>query len=109
MSNTRNEVTTMGEQYDQEMRDYVSDLLGTGRHAIVRDVAFRTGVPAEIVNLLSGEDAETLTEQARALAQEMGDPRATGAPSIPEAGMFPRDERADDEQHEYIRALFNRP
>lgn len=54
------------------------------RTALVADVAKETGLAVEVVSLLSGEDAETLTEQAQLIAGQMKS--RGGAPSIEEAG-----------------------
>lgn len=58
------------------------------RSALVDSVAKATGLDRSIVAALSGEDEESLTEQARAvaaIARSRG-----GAPAAPEAGSKPR-------------------
>ena len=56
------------------------------RAELVAKVAKETGVPEAIVTTLAGNDEDTLTEAAKAIAGIM----PHGAPSAPEAGTFPR-------------------
>lgn len=57
------------------------------RSALVDSVAKATGLDRSIVSALSGEDEESLTEQAQAIAA-IARPRG-GAPAAPEAGNKP--------------------
>lgn len=54
------------------------------RTALVADVAKETGLPVDVISLLSGEDAETLAEQAQLIA-ELTKTKG-GAPYAEEAG-----------------------
>ena len=56
------------------------------RHAIVAKVAAEFGLSESIVGALNGADEATLKEQAEAIAGL----KPKGAPSVPEAGKFPR-------------------
>lgn len=58
------------------------------RSALVDSVAKATGLDRAIVAALSGEDEESLTEQAQAIAA-IARPRG-GAPKVPEAGGKPK-------------------
>lgn len=60
------------------------------RHALVAKVASEVGLPESVVAALNGKDEETLTAQAKAVA----DLKPKGAPNLPEAGKFPRDTTA---------------
>lgn len=59
------------------------------RITLVKFVAESTGVPESIVASLSATDEDTLTEQAKAIAENYKLPG--GAPKMGEAGKFPRD------------------
>jgi hypothetical protein len=59
------------------------------RASLVKTVAASTGVSEAIVSTLAGEDEETLTAQAQAIAAAYKTPG--GAPNAPEAGCFPKD------------------
>ena len=59
------------------------------RAKVVKAVAKATGVPESIVSALSGADEESLTTQAKAIADNYKTPG--GAPKAPEAGKFPKD------------------
>lgn len=75
------------------------------RHALVAKVAAATGLSASIVESLSGNDEETLTNQAKAIAEL----KPKGAPKSNEAGKYPRDDKADDddaENRKFVRQLF---
>ena len=77
------------------------------RHALVAKVAAATGLPESLVATLNGEDEEALTAQAKAVA----DLKPKGAPSAPEAGKFPREEKAGDadaEKRKFVRQLFGK-
>lgn len=67
------------------------------RHALVAKVAAATGLSESLVATLNGEDEETLTSQATAIA----DLKPKGAPNAPEAGKFPRGKKASDEDSEW--------
>ena len=71
------------------------------RRALVSQVAKDTGLSESIVGSLSGADLDTLTEQAKAVANL----KPKGAPSVPEAGKFPRG-KADSDQKRFVRQLF---
>ena len=73
---------------------------------VVKAVAKATGVPESIVSALSGEDEESLTAQAQAIAENYKTPG--GAPKAPEAGMFPRDaQQAKTAKQQFAEALEN--
>lgn len=75
------------------------------RHALVAKVAAATGLPESLVATLNGEDEEALTAQAKAVA----DLKPKGAPSVPEAGKFPREQKhgeADEDKRKFVRQLF---
>lgn len=57
--------------------------------ALVKAVAKSTGVPESIVSNLSATDEETLTAQAKSIAETYKTPG--GAPKAPEAGIFPQE------------------
>lgn len=56
------------------------------RRDLVAKVAAETGLSESIVGALNGSDEDSLIEQAKAIA----DLKPKGAPSAPEAGVFPR-------------------
>lgn len=56
------------------------------RAALVDKVAKATGVPMSIIAALSGNTEEALTAQAMEIVETY---KSTGAPTLPEAGMFP--------------------
>ncbi len=58
------------------------------RAQLVAKVAASTGVPEPIVAALAATDEKSLTEAASAIAATYRVP--AGAPTVPEAGMFPR-------------------
>lgn len=60
------------------------------RAAIVAQVAKDTGVPLSVVEALNGADAAELAAQAKSIAEQYKTPG--GAPSVPEAGSFPKDD-----------------
>ena len=70
---------------------------------VVKAVAKATGVPESIVSALSGADEESLTAQAKAIAENYKTPG--GAPKAPEAGKFPKDGKTD-EKRQFVRDLF---
>jgi hypothetical protein len=59
------------------------------RSQLVKAVAASTGVSEAIVSTLSATDEESLTAQAKAIAEAYKTPG--GAPKAPEAGKFPKD------------------
>ena len=59
------------------------------RTQLVKAVAASTGVSEAIVSTLSATDEESLTAQAKAIAEAYKTPG--GAPKAPEAGKFPKD------------------
>lgn len=59
------------------------------RARLVKSVAKSTGVPEAIVSALSGTDEDSLTAQAKSIAENYKTPG--GAPHAPEAGRFPKD------------------
>ena len=75
------------------------------RARLVKSVAKSTGVPEAIVSALSGADEDSLTAQAKSIAENYKTPG--GAPHAPEAGRFPKDEDgASDEKRQFVRDLF---
>lgn len=75
------------------------------RAALVKAVAKSTGVPESIVSSLSATDEDSLTAQAQAIAENYKAPG--GAPSVPEAGKYPKEKPADDdEKRKFVRELF---
>ena len=87
------------ESENKRMRD------ATARHALVAKVAAATGLSETVVGYLDGPDEETLTAQAKAIA----DLKPKGAPSAPEAGTFPRGKQAEDsEERKFVRQLFGK-
>lgn len=77
------------------------------RHALVAKVAAAVGLPESLVGTLNGQDEETLTAQAKAVA----DLKPKGAPNAPEAGKFPREqqaESADAEKRKFVRQLLGK-
>ena len=77
------------------------------RHALVAKVAAAVGLPEGLVGTLNGQDEETLTAQAKAVAAI----KPKGAPSAPEAGMFPREQQAEDadaEKRKFVRQLLGK-
>lgn len=59
------------------------------RAELVSQIAKATGVDRAIIASLNGADEETLTAQAKAIADAYAAP--AGAPSVPEAGKFPKE------------------
>lgn len=77
------------------------------RHELVAKVAAATGLPESLVANLNGEDEEALTTQAKAFAEL----KPKGAPTLPEAGKFPREkqfEGDDAEKRKFVRQLFGK-
>lgn len=74
------------------------------RAQLVKDVASATGVPESIVSTLSATDEETMTAQAKAIAEAYKTPG--GAPKAPEAGKFPKNDGGTDEKRQFVRDLF---
>lgn len=77
------------------------------RHALVAKVAAAVGLPEGLVGTLNGQDEETLTAQAKAVAAL----KPKGAPSAPEAGKFPREQQAEDadaEKRKFVRQLLGK-
>lgn len=77
------------------------------RHELVAKVAAATGLSESIVAALNGEDEESLTAQAKAVAEL----KPKGAPNAPEAGKFPREKQAegeDAEKRKFVRQLFGK-
>ena len=76
------------------------------RAKLVKAVAKETGVPESIVSSLSATDEETMTAQAKAIAEAYKTPG--GAPKAPEAGMFPRDaSQVKTAKQQFAEALEN--
>lgn len=76
------------------------------RAKLVKAVAKETGVPENIVSSLSATDEETMTAQAKAIAEAYKTPG--GAPKAPEAGMFPRDaSQVKTAKQQFAEALEN--
>lgn len=76
------------------------------RAKLVKAVAKETGVPESIVSSLSATDEETMTAQAKAIAEAYKTPG--GAPKAPEAGIFPRDaSQAKTAKQQFAEALEN--
>ena len=80
------------------------------KHAeLVNRVAETTGVSAGIVSTLSAQDEETLTAQAKAIADAYKTPG--GAPNVSESGKFPNKEggepKALSEKKQFIRDLMS--
>ena len=73
------------------------------RASLVKTVAASTGVSEAIVSTLAGEDEETLTAQAQAIAAAYKTPG--GAPNVGEAGKFPHDGEGVDERRQFVRDL----
>lgn len=73
------------------------------RASLVKEVSESTGVPEAIVSTLAGDDEETLTAQAQAIAAAYKTPG--GAPSASEAGKFPHDGEGVDERRQFVRDL----
>lgn len=87
------------ESENKQMKD------ATARHALVAKVAAATGLSEALVESLNGADEEALTAQAKAIA----DLKPKGAPSAPEAGKFPREQKhgeADEDKRKFVRQLF---
>lgn len=74
------------------------------RASLVKSISAATGVPESIVSTLSATDEDTLTAQAKAIAENYKTPG--GAPKAPEAGKFPKGEGATDEKRQFVRDLF---
>lgn len=77
------------------------------RHALVAKVSAAVGLPEGLVGTLNGQDEETLTAQAKAVAAL----KPKGAPSVPEAGKFPREQQAEDadaEKRKFVRQLLGK-
>lgn len=77
------------------------------RAQLVKSVAAATGVSESIVSTLSATDEDSLTAQAKAIAEAYKTPG--GAPNVPEAGKFahsaeaPKDD--NDEKRKFVREL----
>lgn len=77
------------------------------RAKLVKSVSSETGVPESIVASLSATDEETMTAQAKAIAENYKTPG--GAPKAPEAGKFPKgDGGAADEKRQFVRQLLGK-
>lgn len=75
-------------------------------HRILVDkVAQESGVAREIVESLNATDEETLLGQAQAIANTYKTP--AGAPSMPEAGKFPREGTAPKTTAQQFADFFN--
>lgn len=74
------------------------------RASLVKQVAAATGVPESIVSTLSATDEDTLTAQAKAIAENYKTPG--GAPNAPEAGKFPKNEKGESDMRKFARDLF---
>lgn len=61
------------------------------RAQVVAQVAKDTGLPLDVVSSLNGADADALRAQAESIATAMSAPK--GAPTMPEAGSFAREQR----------------
>ena len=74
------------------------------RAGLVKSVSKATGVPESIVSTLSATDEETMTAQAKAIAENYKTPG--GAPNAPETGKFAHgDDKAVDEKRAFVRDL----
>jgi hypothetical protein len=76
------------------------------RAKLVKSVAAVTGVPESIVSTLSATDEETMTAQAKAIAENYKTPG--GAPKAPEAGKFPKEENSETDMRKFAHNLFSR-
>ena len=78
------------------------------RSALVAAVSKATGVSEAIVANLSATDEESLTAQAKAIAEAYKTPG--GAPKVPEGGTLPNvganPEKPDAEKREFVNSLF---
>lgn len=74
------------------------------RAELVSQIAKATGVDKAIIATLSGSDEETLTAQAKAIAEAYAVP--AGAPNVPEAGKFPKDAEAKDDVKSFVKDMF---
>lgn len=74
------------------------------RSALVASVSKATGVPEDIVSMLSASDEKSLTEAATAIAEAYKAPG--GAPFVPEAGAFPKGEDVGQES-DWLRKALN--
>lgn len=75
------------------------------RAKLVKEVSKATGVPESIVSTLSATDEESMTAQAKAIADNYKVPG--GAPKAPEAGKFSKnDDGVTDEKRQFVRDLF---
>ena len=71
---------------------------------LVKAVSQATGVPETIVSALSATDEETLTAQAKSIAEIYRTPG--GAPNAPESGKFAHgDDKHVDEKRAFVRDL----
>lgn len=76
------------------------------RAEMVKAVSESTGVSAAIVSTLSATDEESLTAQAKAIAEAYKP--AGGAPEAPEAGKFSHDNGGQSEMKAFAHNLFTR-
>ena len=76
------------------------------RAKLVKSVAAATGVPESIVSTLSATDEESMTAQAKAIAENYKTPG--GAPKAPEAGKFPKNDGVPDEKRQFVRQLLGK-
>lgn len=76
------------------------------RAELVSQIAKATGVDKAIVSTLNGADEETLTAQAKAIAEAYAVP--AGAPNVPEAGKFPKEADVQtNERKEFAHNFFS--
>lgn len=75
------------------------------RSKMVRSVAKATGVPESIVSALSANDEDSLTAQAKAIADAYKTPG--GAPNAPEAGKFPKKNEDENSMRTFAHNLFS--
>ena len=90
----------------EELESENARLTAEREHRILVDkVAQESGVSREIVESLNATDEETLLGQAQAIAAAYKAP--AGAPSMPEAGKFPREGTAPKTTAQQFADFFN--
>lgn len=75
------------------------------RAQLVKAVAASTGVSEAIVSTLSATDEESLTAQAKAIAEAYKTPG--GAPNVPEAGKFANSNEPKNDMRKFAHELFS--